>query len=113
MTPGRAAGPGAQAVLTEAQVVEVLAYLVTAARTQLDEAAEYAPMRLLTAARRLCDALGPRGSEPVRALAAAIDAMPLIATPTADREAYLARVDELCVAVADCLLSLDESEERR
>ena len=37
-------------VLDERDGVELLIYLVTAARTQVDEAAEYAPMRLLTAA---------------------------------------------------------------
>jgi len=94
-------------VLTQAQAVEALAFLVTAARTQLDEAAEYAPMRLMTAARRLADPLGRVGSEPVRALAAAIAALPATATPTADRDAYVALIDGLCVAVADCLLALD------
>ena len=43
-------------MLDEGDGVELLAYLVTAARTQLDEAAEYAPMRLLTAA-------GPAGRD--------------------------------------------------
>lgn len=94
--------------VSEAAAVEVLAYLVTAARTQLDEAAEYAPMRLLTAARRLAEALGDQASEPVARLVAAIETMPLTATPTADRDAYVARVDELCVAVADCLLAAGE-----
>jgi hypothetical protein len=37
-------GAGRQ-LLSEAATVEVLAYLVTAARTQIDEAAEYAPLR--------------------------------------------------------------------
>ena len=36
-------------VLTEDEALELLAFLVTAARTQLDEAAEYGPLRLLTA----------------------------------------------------------------
>ncbi|GAA5022893.1 hypothetical protein GCM10023335_55160 [Streptomyces siamensis] len=40
-------------VLAEDDAVELPAYLVTAARTQLAEASEYAPMRLLTAAGRL------------------------------------------------------------
>jgi hypothetical protein len=39
-------------VLSEAEGLELLAYLVTAARTQLDEAAEYGPFRLLTPPRR-------------------------------------------------------------
>ncbi len=98
-------------VLSEAAAVELLAFLVTAARTQLDEAAEYAPMRLLTAARRLGDALGERASAPVAALVEAVAAMPLTATPTADRDAYVARLDALCVAVADCLLALDAGGE--
>jgi Family of unknown function (DUF6092) len=37
-------------VLTEDEALELLAFLVTAARTQLDEAAEYGSLRLLTAA---------------------------------------------------------------
>ncbi len=40
-------------VLDEDEALELLAYLVTAARTQVDEAAEYGPLRLLTAAHRL------------------------------------------------------------
>jgi Family of unknown function (DUF6092) len=37
-------------VLTEDEALELLAFLVTAARTQLDEASEYGSLRLLTAA---------------------------------------------------------------
>jgi hypothetical protein len=92
-------------VLTEAEATEVLAYLVSAARTQLDEAAEYAPLRLMSAARILAGHLSARGSEPVRELAAAIDALPPTATPRTDRDAYIARLDQLCVSVADCLLA--------
>ena len=40
-------------VLTEDEALELLAFLITAARTQLDEAAEYGPLRMLTAAGRL------------------------------------------------------------
>jgi hypothetical protein len=95
-------------VLTEADATEVLAYLITAARTQLDEAAEYAPLRLMTAARKLADRLAPRASPPLRALIIAIDALPATATPRTDRDAYTTRLDELCVAVADCLLTQSE-----
>lgn len=89
--------------------LEVLAYLITAARTQLDEAAEYAPMRLLTAAERLARALPTDAPQPVRELVAAIDALPALATPSADRDAYVRLVDGLCTALADCLLALDPS----
>lgn len=100
--------PAGPLVLTEAEALEVLAFLVSAARTQLDEAAEYAPLRLLAAARRLADPLAERGSAPVRALADAIAAVPATATPTSDREEYTAIVDALCVAVADCLLAVED-----
>jgi hypothetical protein len=88
--------------------VEVLAYLVTAARTQLDEAAEYAPMRILTAAQRLGDALRPGAPAPLVALIEALDAVPPLGTPRHDPEAYTAMVDSLCAALADCLLALEQ-----
>ena len=40
-------------VLSEEDALELLAFLVTAARTQVDEAAEYGSLRLLTAAGRV------------------------------------------------------------
>ena len=49
-------------VLTEDEALEMLAFLVTAARTQLDEAAEYGPLRLLMAAGRLADFMAERAS---------------------------------------------------
>ena len=49
-------------VLDEDEALELLAYLLTAARTQVDEAAEYGPLRLLTAAHRLADRIAPRSS---------------------------------------------------
>ena len=93
--------------VSAAAALEVLAYLVSAARTQLDEAAEYAPMRLLTAAQRLAGALPHAAPEPVRNLVAALDAVPSTATPSADRDAYVAMVDELCTVLADCLVGMD------
>jgi Family of unknown function (DUF6092) len=127
-----AAGPN---VLSEAAAVEVLAYLITAARKQLDEAAEYAPLRLLTAAQRLAGhlapkldgkvprraprrptsserALAPHASPPVRRVIAALDSMPPTATPR-DRDAYTAKVDEICVVLADCLLALHPAVDER
>ena len=87
--------------------VEVLAYLVSASRPQLDEAAEYAPMRMLTAATRLAEALPADAPQPVRDLVDAIRSVPPTATPSDDRAAYTAMVDGLCAALADCLLALD------
>lgn len=88
-------------------VLEVLAYLVSATRTQLDEAAEYAPMRLLTAAQRLAAAIPEDAPPPVLELAAALRDVPPTATPTADPVAYVAMVDGLCAELADCLLAVD------
>ena len=69
-------------VLDEDDALELLAYLVTAARTQVDEAAEYGPMRLLTAAHRLAEAMGPRASAATAAaLAGPLADMPLLAVP--------------------------------
>src|SRR3954464_3598940 len=51
-------------VLSEDEALELLAYLITAARTQVDEAAEYGPLRLLTAARRLAARVPPRSPGP-------------------------------------------------
>jgi hypothetical protein len=91
-------------------LVEVLAYLITSARTQLDEAAEYAPMRLLTAAQKLGDALREDPREPLAELIAALDAIPPTATPRADRAAYIAMLDRLCALLADSLLALSGRE---
>lgn len=46
-------GHAAPMVLTEDEALELVAFLVTAARTQLDEASEYGSLRLLTAATGL------------------------------------------------------------
>lgn len=86
--------------------VEVLAYLITSARTQLDEAAEYAPMRILTAAQRLGDALRPDAPEALRRLISALDAVPPTSTPRTDRAEYTRMVDGLCVELADCLIAM-------
>lgn len=111
--PGDRAGDEGRLVLSEEAAVEVLAYLITAARTQLDEAAEYAPLRLLGAARKLADHLSVRASAPVRGLISSLEALPATATPSVDPGAYAARLDLICVAVADCLLALAEPETDR
>jgi hypothetical protein len=88
-------------VLDEDAALELLAYLVTAARTQVDEAAEYGPLRLLTAARRLGAAIAERASpETAGFVAGPLAAMPELAVPRAERDAYIARLDELCRALA-------------
>jgi hypothetical protein len=91
-----------QLVLTEEEAVELFAFLVTAARTQLDEAAEYGPLRLLTAARRLGEMIAPRSSEPVRQLVTGpLQQLGPVPLSDDDRGDFAAQLDTLCVAVAE------------
>ena len=94
-------------VLDEDDALELLAFLVTAARTQVDEAAEYGPMRLLAAAHRLGDAIGDRASpSTAAAVTAALQQMPPLAVPRGDgRDAYVERLDDLCRGVAAHLVA--------
>src|SRR4051812_27844051 len=83
-------------VLNEDEALELLAYLVTAARTQVDEAAEYGPLRLLTAAVRLSERIAPRSSDATAAfVAGSLEQLPVLAVPRREREEYGARLDEL------------------
>ena len=53
-------------LLTEEQAIELFTFLVTSARTQLDDPCAYASMRLLTAAEKLREFISPGLSpEPV------------------------------------------------
>ena len=94
-------------VLTRESALEVLAFLVTAARTQTEEAAEYGPMRLLMGARllaqRMVDEVGD--DDVLGGLVSEVAALEPVRTPTRDREAYLASLDALCERVADTLLA--------
>jgi uncharacterized protein DUF6092 len=93
-------------VLTEDEALELVAFLVTAARTQLDEAAEYGPLRLLTGARRLADFIIERVSPETRALLAGpLREMPDTAVRTADPAGYTAALDAVCRAVAEHLVA--------
>jgi len=99
-------GPGGP-VLSQQSALEVLAFLVTAARTQTEEAAEYGPMRLLMGARALAQGMASHVGDnpPLRALVDEVAALEPVRTPTRDREAYLASLDALCERVADTLLA--------
>jgi uncharacterized protein HemX len=91
-------------VLDEDDALALLAYLVTSARTQVDEAAEYGPLRLLTAAHRLGEMIGARASDATREFVTGpLDSLPLLAVPRTDRDGYIARLDDLCRALAEHL----------
>ena len=92
-------------VLTEDEALELVAFLVTAARIQLDEAAEYGPLRLLTGARRLADFIIERVSPETRALLMGpLRQIPDTAVRTADPAGYTAALDAVCRAVAQHLV---------
>jgi hypothetical protein len=104
---------GSVRVLDEDDGVELLAYLVTAARTQADEAAEYAPMRLLTAAGRLAEMIEPNASASLRPLLREVrQGCAETAVQAGDPAGYVERLDALCRTVAEYLvrsLGLDRS----
>jgi hypothetical protein len=88
-------------VLDEDDALELLAYLTTAARTQVDEAAEYGPMRLLTAAHRLAEVMTSRASpETAEVLEGQLARMPLLAVPRDERSSYVEELDGVCRELA-------------
>ena len=87
-------------VLSEDEALELVAFLVTAARTQIDEAAEYGSLRLLTAAGRLADIIVDRVSPETRAfLTGPLKEVPDLAVRTADPDGYVAALDGVCHAM--------------
>ena len=93
-------------VLSEDEALELLAFLVTAARTQVDEAPEYAPLRLLTAAHRLSAAILARVSPATRqVLSESLAQIGAVETPSADPDGYRAKLDALCTALAQHLVA--------
>ena len=93
-------------VLTEDEALELLAFLVTAARTQLEEAAEYGPLRMLTAAGRLADFIAERASPGTRGLLAGpLKELPDAALRSVDPTKYADQHDVVCRAVGEHLVS--------
>ena len=92
-------------VLDEDDALDLFAFLVTAARTQVDEAREYGPLRLLSAASRLAEAALPRFSHETAAMLTSLPSMPLLAVPTEGSDEYVDQLDGLCAAVAGYLVA--------
>ena len=93
-------------VLTEDEALELVAFLVTAARTQVDEAAEYGSLRLLTAAGRLAELIAERVTPETRAfLTGPLRQMPDLAVRTSDPAGYVAALDTMCRAVGEHLVT--------
>jgi hypothetical protein len=93
-------------IMTEDEALELLAFLVTAARTQVDEPPEYAPLRLLTAAQRLGEAVIERVSPgPRRLLSGPLQHIFPVETPSADADDYTTKLDAMCAAIAQHLVA--------
>ena len=92
-------------VLTEDEAIELFAFLMTSARSQLDDPCRYASMRLLTAAEELRDRIAERvGPETRELLRSTGDETAFAQTHTNDLEAYTATLDELCTRTARFLV---------
>jgi hypothetical protein len=101
-------------VLTEAEAMELFAYLLTSARTQLDEPCQYASMRLLTAAELVRDSFKARASADAQGFLSSTEPKTAFAqTHTNDAEAYASVLDELCAMVARQLVRRAGAEEGR
>jgi hypothetical protein len=93
-------------VMTEDEALELLVFLVTAARTQVDEPPEYAPLRLLTAAQRLGEAILERVSPETRQLLSGpMRHIAEVQTPSADPDGYTTTLDAMCAAIAQHLVA--------
>ena len=92
-------------VLGEDEAMELLALLLTSARIQMNEPAQYGPLRLLTAADRLSGFIKGRASEGAREMLEQFTAeIPDMHMKMYDTEAYIAQLDELCRAIAQQLV---------
>jgi hypothetical protein len=93
-------------VLSEDEALELLSFLVTAARIQVDEAAEYGSLRLLTAAGRLAEFITERVSPGTRTfLTGPLRQIPDLAVRTANPAGYVAALDAVCRAVGEHLVT--------
>ncbi len=93
-------------LLTEEQAIELFTFLITAARTQLDDPCLYASMRLLTAAEMLRDSIaGDASPEIQKLLATTREKTEHAQIIMNDVEAYTATLDQLCEMVAHYLVA--------
>jgi N-acetylglutamate synthase/N-acetylornithine aminotransferase len=91
--------------LNEEQAYELLTFLVTSARIQQDEPAQYGSLRLLTAAERLSGFMMERSSSDNREFLAGVqEDIEQMTNAMADVEKFIASLDELCRAVAQHLV---------
>jgi hypothetical protein len=100
-------------VLSEAEALELLAFLLSAARSQLDDPASYASMRLLSAAEALRDYIRERVSPETLSLLTGTDELTTRAQIyMSDLNAYTSDLDELCRMTAQFFVDQNNFEER-
>ena len=103
MSSSKESKPG---VLTESEALELFAWLLAAARTQLDDPAVYGSMRLLTAAENLRDIIRGRVSPNSKQM---FDETKPLTTKAQinilDEDTYQATLDELNRLVANFLVA--------
>jgi len=99
-------------VLTEAEALEFFAFLLSSARTQIDDPALYASMRLLTAAENLREFIRERVSPETQVLLADTDEITTRAQIyMGDLEAYSSDLDQLCRITAQFFVDHSDSKE--
>ena len=97
-------------VLTVDEAMELLAFLITSARTQLDEPAIYGPLRLLTATERLSGYLLETATPELRPVFQSfVDNIPEMHMRMTDEDWYREQLDELCKAIATVLVQRSEA----
>jgi hypothetical protein len=93
--------------LSESEALDLLAFVMTAARISHEEPSDYSRMRLLQTAERLCIAVGPRSRDTVRELMSHLAAE--IPDNAAHRhrhpEQFLIFLDESCRLIARALMA--------
>jgi len=88
-------------IVSEEEVFELLAFLVSAARSLIEEPADYGPMRLLTAAQKLCAFAAPRSADDTGVFADLAEHIPHgLRQRLRDPQGYVDFLDETCVTVA-------------
>ena len=99
------AGLSKSMVLSEADALELFAFLIASARIQMDEPSQYASMRLLTAAENLREFMMESVSSDTRkVLDETVDLTTHAQIHMADKEGYSDTLDELCGMVAQHLV---------
>ena len=98
-----------QFVLTESDAIELYTLLVMSARTQLDEPAKYASMRLLDVATRMAMMIEGNVSPVLQTmLTETTDSISQSYNAMADKTAYAAAIDTVCAQVATFLVATSE-----